>query len=111
MMQQLGITKLRPGPSGDEKNPYGIPEKGDARWLDQQGSYMATVAAGVAYKLLGAKDLGVSNDYRKEKMPPVNTPMLDGQLAWRQHDQGHQDQANMKWLLQWADKNLSKPDK
>ena len=84
---------------------YGIPEKGDAKWLDQQGSYMAAVAAGPVYKLLGAKDLGVSNDYRTEKMPPVNTPMLDGQLAWRQHDQGHQDQANMKWFLQWADKN------
>ena len=25
---------------------YGIPEQGDANWLDQQGSYMATVAAG-----------------------------------------------------------------
>lgn len=25
---------------------YGIPENGDARWLDQQGSYMAVVAAG-----------------------------------------------------------------
>lgn len=24
---------------------YGIPERGDANWLDQQGSYMATVAA------------------------------------------------------------------
>src|SRR5437867_3860968 len=24
---------------------YGVPEKGDAKWLDQQGSYMATVAA------------------------------------------------------------------
>ncbi|MBE7170771.1 MAG: acetylxylan esterase [Williamsia sp.] len=87
---------------------YGIPEKGDAKWLDQQGSYMATVAAGPVYKLLGAKDLGVSNDYRTEKMPPVNTPLLDGQLAWRQHDQGHQDQANMKWFLKWADKNLGR---
>ena len=47
---------------------YGIPEKGDAKWLDQQGSYMATVAAGPVFKLLGAKDLGVSNDYMKEKM-------------------------------------------
>ena len=85
---------------------YGIPEKGDSKWLDQQGSYMAAVAAGPVFKLLGAKDLGVSNDYRTEKMPPVNTPLLDGQLAWRQHDQGHQDQANMKWFLQWADKNI-----
>lgn len=90
---------------------YGIPEKGDAKWLDQQGSYMATVAAGSVYKLLGAKDLGVSNDYNKEKMPPVNTPMLDGHLAWRQHDQGHQDQANMKWFIKWANEKIGyKPE-
>jgi len=37
---------------------YGIPEKGDAKWLDQQGSYMATVAAGAVFRLLGAKDPG-----------------------------------------------------
>jgi len=85
---------------------YGIPEKGDAKWLDHQGSYMAAVAAGPVFKLLGVKDLGVSNDYKTEKMPPVNTPMIDGQLAWRQHDQGHQDQANMKWFIKWADQNI-----
>jgi len=85
---------------------YGIPEKGDAKWLDHQGSYMAAVAAGPVFKLLNAKDLGVSNDYTTERMPPVNTPLLDGQLAWRQHDQGHQDQANVKWFLKWADKNI-----
>ena len=82
---------------------YGIPEKGDAKWLDHQGSYMAAVAAGPAFKLLGAKDLGVSNDYHIEKMPQVNVNMLDGELAWRQHDQGHQDQANMKWFIKWVD--------
>ncbi|HUH19036.1 hypothetical protein [Albibacterium sp.] len=87
---------------------YGIPEKGDAKWLDHQGSYMAAVAAGPVFKLLGVKDLGVSNDYKTEKMPPVNTSMLDGHLAWRQHDQGHQDQANMKWFLKWADKNIGR---
>ena len=32
---------------------YGIPDKGDALWLDQQGSYMATVAAGPVFRLLG----------------------------------------------------------
>ena len=37
---------------------YGVPEKGDAKWLDQQGSYMAAVAAGPVFRLLGAKDLG-----------------------------------------------------
>lgn len=85
---------------------YGIPEKGDAHWLDHEGSYMATVAAGDAFKLLGAKDLGVSNDYMKEKMPPVNTGLLDGQLAWRQHDQGHTDAPNFKYFIPWASKFL-----
>src|SRR5439155_544325 len=63
---------------------YGVPEQGDARWLDHRGSYMAAVAAGPVFKLLGAKDLGVSNDYRRETMPPVNVGLLDGRLAWRQ---------------------------
>ncbi len=85
---------------------YGIPEKGDARWLDQNGSYMATVAAGVVYKLLGAKDLGVSNDYKSEKMPPMLTDVLNGELAWRQHDGGHTDGPNFKHFIPWATKFL-----
>ncbi|WP_238808742.1 glucuronyl esterase domain-containing protein [Emticicia aquatica] len=85
---------------------YGIPEKGDAKWLDQQGSYMATVAAGSVFKLLGVKDIGVSNDYLTEKMPPVNTDMLDGHLAWRQHDGGHTDAPNFKYFIPWANRML-----
>ena len=85
---------------------YGIPEKGDAKWLDQQGSYMATVAAGSVFKLLGVKDIGVSNDYQKEKMPPMLTDMLDGELAWRQHDGGHTDGPNFKYFIPWATKLL-----
>jgi hypothetical protein len=85
---------------------YGVPEKGDAKWLDHQGSYMAAVAAGPVFRLLGAKDLGTSDDYNKEKMPAVNVSMLDGQLAWRQHDGGHTDGPNWKYFIPWADKNL-----
>jgi hypothetical protein len=87
---------------------YGIPEKGDANWLDQQGSYMATVAAGQVWTLLGAKDLGVGNDYRTARMPPVNTDMLDGQLAWRQHDGGHTDAPNIKHFIAWADREMGR---
>jgi (4-O-methyl)-D-glucuronate---lignin esterase len=83
---------------------YGVPEKGDAKWLDHQGSYMAAVAAGPVFRLLGAKDLGTSDDYRTEKMPPVNVGLLDGQLAWRQHDGGHTDGPNWKYFIAWADK-------
>ncbi|MBF9252574.1 acetylxylan esterase [Pontibacter sp. 172403-2] len=85
---------------------YGIPEKGDAKWLDQQGSYMATVAAQPVYELLGAHGLGVPADYKTAKMPPVNEGLLDGELAWRQHDGGHTDAPNVKYFIQWADKLL-----
>ncbi len=85
---------------------YGVPEKGDAKWLDQQGSYMATVASQPVFRLLGARTLGVSDDYTTEKMPGVNVSLLDGQLAWRQHDGGHTDGPNWKYFIPWASKNL-----
>jgi hypothetical protein len=88
---------------------YGIPEQGDARWLDHQGSYMAAVAAGPVYKLLGAKDLGVSGNYTIEKMPAVNVSILDGDIAWRQHDGGHTDTPNIKYFTEWANRYLKKP--
>ena len=87
---------------------YGIPEKGDAKWLDQQGSYMAAIAAGPVFRLLGAKDLGRSDDYNTEKMPGVNVGLLDGHLAWRQHDGGHTDGPNWKYFIPWIDKLLGR---
>ena len=87
---------------------YGVPEKGDAKWLDHQGSYMAAVAAGPVFRLLGAKDLGTSDDYKTEKMPAVNVSVLNGQLAWRQHDGGHTDGPNWKYFIPWADKNFGR---
>jgi hypothetical protein len=83
---------------------YGIPERGDANWLDQQGSYMASVAAGPVFQLLGAKAIGEKEDYRTAKMPPVNTGLLEGELAWRQHNGGHEDRSNMKYFIAWANK-------
>lgn len=85
---------------------YGIPEKGDAKWLDQYGSYKATIAAGSVFKLLGVKDLGVSNNYQTEKMPPVLNGLLDGALAWRQHDGGHTDAPNFEFFIPWANREL-----
>ncbi|MEO7456527.1 MAG: GDSL-type esterase/lipase family protein [Gemmatimonadaceae bacterium] len=82
---------------------YGIPERGDAKWLDHQGSFMAAIAAQPVFRLLGAKGLGRSDDYTTERMPAVNVNLLDGQLAWRQHDGGHTDAPNIKYFLSWAD--------
>lgn len=87
---------------------YGIPEKGDAKWLDQQGSFMAAIAAQPVFRLLDATGLGRSDNYRTEKMPPVNEGLLDGQLAWRQHDGGHTDGPNWKYFIPWADRMLGR---
>lgn len=88
---------------------YGIPEKGDAKWLDQQGSYMATVAAGPVFKLLGVRDLGVGYDYKNTKMPDVNVSQLDSELGWRQHDGGHTDAPNITHFIAWANKLIGFP--
>ncbi len=81
---------------------YGIPEKGDAHWLDHQGSYMAAIAAGPVFRLLGVRDLGDTRDYRVAAMPGVNVGLVNGELAWRQHDGGHEDRSNMTHFIEWA---------
>jgi hypothetical protein len=83
---------------------YGIPAKGDAKWLDQHGSFMATDDASRVFTLLGARGLGVQENYHTAPMPPVNQGLLDGALAWRQDDGGHTDAPNMKYFIEWVDK-------
>ncbi len=84
---------------------YGIPEKGDAHWLDHRGSWLATLAAGPVWTLLDAPTLSTADfDYHTAPMPPVNDGLLDGKLAWRQDDGGHTDAPNMKYFIQWTDK-------
>jgi lysophospholipase L1-like esterase len=64
---------------------------------------MAAVAAGPVFRLLGVRDLGTAtDDYNAEKKPPVNVSLLDGHLAWRQHDGGHTDGPNFKYFIPWA---------
>lgn len=42
----------------------------DDRWGDPKGEFLACVAAGPVYRLLGAQDLGAS------EMPPLNQPIM-----------------------------------
>ncbi len=87
---------------------YGVPEQGDAKWLDQRGSFMAAVAAQPVFRLLGARDLGVPDEYASAQLPGVNVGLLDGELAWRQHDGGHTDGPNWKYFIPWADRMLGR---
>ena len=53
------------------------------QWADPKGEFLATVAAGPVYTLLGKKDLGV------KELPPLDTPIITGDLGWHYHTGGH----------------------
>jgi hypothetical protein len=53
------------------------------QWADPKGEFLAEVAAGPVYQLLGKKDLGV------KELPPLDTPVIDGDLGWHYHTGGH----------------------
>lgn len=53
------------------------------QWADPVGEFLATVAAGPVYRLLGRKDLGVT------ELPPLDTPLTAGDLGWHYHTGGH----------------------
>jgi hypothetical protein len=65
-------------------------------WVDAKGMFMAAAAAGPVYKLLGKNDLGTTT------MPPVDIALIDGDLAFRQHNGGHTDALNWPTFLTFA---------
>jgi hypothetical protein len=87
---------------------YGLVEKGDAKWVDSHGSFMAAVAAGPAYKLLGKRNLGTPGKYLTDPMPPVGQ-LIGGELAWRQHNGGHSVAENWPAFIEWASQFIKAP--
>jgi len=81
---------------------HGIPEQGDAHWIDQNGAWKAAYDAGRVYKLLGKTGVGVAGP--ADMPPPTN--MIDGTLAWRQHTGGHTDIPNFRYFIPWANREL-----
>jgi hypothetical protein len=77
-------------------------QKGDG-WQDARGMFMAAVAAGPVYRLLGKKDLGVT------EFPLVETPLVDGEIAWRQHTSGHTPVPNWPTFLDYAGRYFKRP--
>ncbi len=87
---------------------YGVVEKGDAKWVDAHGSFMAAVAAGAAYRLLRKRDLGTPGNYLTDAMPPVGQ-LIGGELAWRQHNGGHSVAENWPAFIEWASQFIKAP--
>jgi len=72
-------------------------------WTDPKGMFLAAVAAGPVYKLLGKKDLGTAT------YPPIETPLIDGDVAFRQHSSGHTPAPNWPTFLTFASRYIKGP--
>jgi len=73
-------------------------------WVDAKGMFLAAVAAGPVYKLLGKKDLGAT------EFPPIETPLINGDIAFRQHTGGHTPAPNWPTFLEFAGRYLHAPE-
>jgi hypothetical protein len=51
--------------------------------VDAKGMFLAAAGAGPVCRLLGKKDVGTT------EFPPIETPLTDGDVAFRQHSGGH----------------------
>jgi hypothetical protein len=72
-------------------------------WVDAKGMFLAAVGAGPVYKLLGKKDLATSD------FPPVESTLIDGDIAFRQHAGGHTTSPNWPAFLTFASRYLKSP--
>jgi hypothetical protein len=73
------------------------------QWADPRGMFMAAVAAGPVYKLLGAEGLGT------DRMPPVNQPIMHT-IAFHIRDGKHAVTAyDWDQFLTFADLHLRTP--
>ena len=69
------------------------------QWSDPVGEFLAEVAAGPVYRLLGKQDLGVTT------LPPLDHPVIDGDLGFHYHTGGHAaTQADWTAFLQFLAK-------
>jgi hypothetical protein len=72
-------------------------------WIDAKGMFLGGVGAGPVYKLLGKKDLGTS------EFPPMETALIGGDIAFRQHSGGHTTGPNWPTFLIFASRYLNAP--
>ena len=72
-------------------------------WVDAKGMFLAAAAASPVYHLLGKKDMGTA------EFPPIETALIDGDIAFRQHSGGHTPGPNWPTFLAFAARYLHGP--
>ncbi len=79
-------------------------DRGDY-WVDAKGMFLAAAHAGPVYRLLGKKDMGTM------EFPPVETGLMDGDVAFRQHSGGHTPGPNWPTFVTFAQRYFPRPSK
>ncbi len=69
-------------------------------WADAHGMFMAAEAASPVYRLLGRQGLP------PEGFPAMETSLIDGDLAFRQHSGGHTPAPNLPTFILFASRYL-----
>src|SRR5439155_27132349 len=69
-------------------------------WVDATGMFFGGVGAGPVYRLLGKKDLGTT------EFPPMETPLIDGDIAFRRHSGGLTTGPNWPTFITFASRYL-----
>ncbi len=72
-------------------------------WVDAKGMFQAAAGAGPVYKLLGRKDMGTT------EFPAIETALIDGEVAFRQHKGGHTPGPNWPTFVKFAERYLKAP--
>jgi peptidoglycan/xylan/chitin deacetylase (PgdA/CDA1 family) len=72
-------------------------------WVDARGMFLGAVGAGPVYRLLSKKDLGTA------EFPPLETTLIDGDIAFRQHSGGHTTGPNWPTFLTFASRYIKGP--
>jgi hypothetical protein len=70
-------------------------------WVDAKGMFLGGAYASPVYELLGKKGLGTYD------LPSIETALVDGEIAFRQHKGGHTTGPNWPTFLQYAAKYIN----
>jgi hypothetical protein len=72
------------------------------RWADPHGEFLAAVAAGPVYRLLGKGDLGTA------QMPAPDVELIAGSIAFRYHAGGHTDTLDWPTFVKFARREFNR---
>lgn len=68
----------------------------EGQWVDAKGMFLGAAHAGSVYRLFNKKDLGTM------VFPKLGMPLVDGEIAFRQHAGGHSTGPNWSTWIAWA---------